>query len=112
MDDWVSNAWDPLFIGAGWLVLVVCFLFSFYSLDSISLQLTLPYQGWTLRYPKAARGVLIHDPRTQPLPLPGARPNNLIAASGLSWVADWPPDWSSPLLRLASCAVDGLYFEQ
>ena len=62
-----------------------------------------PYQGWTLHYLKAGRRGPLCAPETDPslCRVPGE-----FAVSGLLWVADWPPDRSLSLLRLA-CWVEG-----
>ena len=48
---------------------LLMFLFSVCSRCSSSLWLTSPYQGWTLRYPKAGRGVPLHRAGNRTLPL-------------------------------------------
>ena len=53
---------------AGWLVCSV--LFCWFTV--LRLSGGGPYQGWTLRYPKAGRGGLVQDQETDPTPK-GAR---------------------------------------
>ena len=93
----LSMAWN--FFGVRVVCLFVCLFGSRYS---SSLWWTSPYQGWNLRYPKEGRRDPLHAPETDPslCRVPGE-----FAVSGLSRVADWPPERSSSLLRSACWVV-------